>query len=123
MLKIGSNEIIVLMSINFLQKVEQKSECKNKDIVTCCYEYDKNRILNNTVMEYNDILLNVNKLDISINNGIYNKQIMLSISRLAKKELIVRVKHGYYAITENGYKEYTKRVLNNYNYSSLIMAI
>ena len=76
MLKIGNKEIMILMSIHFLHKVEKSEMCKNKDIVKCCKEYEVFHIWN-TYTDDNDYLVKHDKLDFKTEMGYYNKEIML----------------------------------------------
>lgn len=120
-LVLGKSEIEVLMSIRFLTKVEKKTECKNMDIVKCCFEYEKFRVYNN--YWENAIPSLIGNLNNDFIQGHFYNDINIVINRLMQKELIIRVKRGYYNITEKGNAEFTKRVLKSQEYHEMLLAI
>lgn len=113
MLKIGKNEICVLMAIHFLSKVEKKEECKNKDIVTCAFEYTHFRLWNVANGDTEELYRKSDQLFEDRKQGYYYNDINVAINRLMKKELIVRTKRAYYTLTEKGKAELTVRVLRS----------
>ena len=117
MLKIGSNEILILLSMHFMNKVAKSPTCKLKSIIETTFEYKNYSIWNYS----NDELNKSNRLMERIEYKYFHKDIYRSVACLVKKGILVKEKHGYYGLTENGQKAVNERILKNKQLQEMLL--
>lgn len=119
MLKIGSNEILILLSMHFMNKVEKTKECKLKAIIETTFEYKYYSVCNYETWE--NELIKTDRLMERKEYNYFHKDIYSSVACMVKKDILKKVKHGYYELTEKGQKAVNERIMKNKQLQEMLL--